>query len=194
VTNRTTPQGPVALRPVVNEPGVLVHTGADRRLAAEHWLLSTLPDPRKGRQQWQDTGVAMLPLGTLFSAIRLPGRLVLAVVGAHSLPSAEIDAVLSDALGGAPVICDPRHRRYYVLVPASVPTSWRAAADDWRVVDVDVLGRGTVLGVPKPSRTEPRPLDSYWSVPMESAGMLGAALTTARFIAAGRHLLGEDQQ
>jgi len=193
LTNRTTRQGPLALRPVECEPGVLVHAGADRRMAAEQWLLSTLPEPRKGREQWQTTGVAVLPLGTLFSAVRLPGRLVLAVAGAHRLPSATIDTFLNDALRGAPAICDPRHQRYYVLLPASVPVSWANATDDWRSADVDVLGRGTILGVPDLERTQPRPLDSYWSVPMESAAMLGAPLTVARFIAAARHLLGDDQ-
>ncbi|WP_416976736.1 hypothetical protein [Streptomyces sp. T028] len=172
---------------------MLVHTGADRRLAAEHWLLSTLADPRKGRAEWQNHGVAVLPLGTLFSAIRLPGELVLSVTGARSLPSAQIDAVLNDALGGAPVICDPRHKRYYVLVPASVPTSYRQAVEEWRVADVDALGRGCSLGVPDLERTQPRAFESYWSVPMESAAMLGAALTVARFIAAGRHLMAPEQ-
>jgi hypothetical protein len=185
--------GRQALRPVEPEPGVLVHPAADRRLAAEHWLLSTLADPRKGREEWKEHGVAMLPLGGLFSAIRLPGALVLAVTGAHSLPSVEIDALLAEALGGAPVICDPRHHRYYVLVPATVPTSWRAAVDDWRTDDVDALGRGTMLGVPKLSRTQPRTFDSYWSVPMESAAALCPPLTVARFIAVGRHLMEDPQ-
>ncbi|MFG3090993.1 hypothetical protein ACGGAI_25535 [Streptomyces antibioticus] len=193
MTDRTIRPGPVVPSRVEPVSGVLVHSSADRRLAAEHWLLSTLPEPKQGLRQWRTTGVAMLPLGTLFSAIRLPGRLVLAVIGAHSLPSAEIDTVLEEALGGAPVICDPRHHRYYVLMPASVPTSWREAVDDWRVVDVDALGRGTLLGVPKLSRTEPLPLDTYWSVPMESAAALGAPLTVARFIAAARHLMGAEQ-
>ncbi|KAB1144996.1 hypothetical protein F7R91_20180 [Streptomyces luteolifulvus] len=186
--------GTAALRPIEPEPGTLVHSSADRRLAAEHWLLSSLAEPGRGRQEWNTQGVVMLPLGTLFSAIRLPGRLVLAVTGAHSLPSREIDATLNDALGGGPVICDPRHQRYYVLVPASVPTSWRAAVDDWRVMDVDALGRGTVLGVPRLTRQEPHALASYWSVPMESMGELCTPLTVARFIGAGRHLMAEEQQ
>ncbi|WP_416978674.1 hypothetical protein [Streptomyces sp. T028] len=193
MTHRTTPAGPTALRPVEPAPGVLVHSSADRRLAAEHWLLSTLRDPQKGRDQWQAAGVAMLPLGTLFCAVRLPARLVLAVTGAQRLPAAAIDAVLNDALGGAPVICDPRHRRYYVLLPASVHRSWNDAADDWRLMGIDVLGRGSMLGVPDLERTQPRTLDSYWSVPMESAAVLGAPLTVARFIAAAQHLLGDDQ-
>ncbi|MFF0597939.1 hypothetical protein [Streptomyces antibioticus] len=184
----------MALRPLETEPGVLVHSRADRELAVRHWLLSTLPDPKKGIGEWRATGVAMLPLGMLFSAVRLPAQLVLASPGACSVPSAEIDATLGEVLGGAPVICDPRHQRYYVLVPASMPVTWSAAADDWRVVDVDVLGRGTLLGIPKLSRTEPHPLDTYWSVPMESAAVLGEPMVVARFIAAAVHLMGPGEQ
>ena len=65
------------------ESGVLVHTSADRRLATEHWLLSTLPEPsrERARVEWQEHSVALLPLGTLFSAVRLPLDLVLAAAG-----------------------------------------------------------------------------------------------------------------
>ncbi|WP_256925390.1 hypothetical protein [Streptomyces sp. Amel2xC10] len=181
------------MRPLESQSGVLVHSSADRRLAVQHWLLSTLRDPRTGIREWRATGVAMLPLGTLFSAIRLPGRLVLTLIGAHSMPSGEIDAALAEMLGGAPVICDPRYQRYYVLMPASTPATWHMAADEWAEVEVDVMGRGRLLGVPKLSRTEPLPLDSYWSVPMESAAVLGAPLTAARFIAAARHLMEPEQ-
>ena len=59
-------------------PKVIVHPAADRRLAATHWLLSTLPAAGRdrARAEWEDTGVAFLPLGTLFSAVRIPGRLL----------------------------------------------------------------------------------------------------------------------
>lgn len=187
-----TPPSP-ALRPVESVPGVLVHPTSDRRLATEHWLLSTYPAPEHDRirEEWRRHGVAVLPLGTLFSAVRLPARLVLALVGGKA-PSAEVDAFLGEVLDG-PVICDPRGR-YYVLVPASMPATWHQAADDWRALDVDCLGRGTYLGVPAVDTTEfdPRSNVSYWSVPMSSAAVLCAPLAVARLIAAGRHHLTEE--
>ena len=176
-------------------PKVIVHPAADRRLAATHWLLSTLPAAGRdrARAEWEDTGVALLPLGTLFSAVRIPGRLLRALTGPLSLP--ETDTVLAEALRGGPVICDPHRPSYYALVPASMPRTWKDAATEWDEVDVVVLGRDTVLGVPRLDATEPDPtLSSYWSVPMDSPGELCAGLAVARLIAAGRHVLDAEPE
>ncbi|MFJ5154946.1 hypothetical protein ACIQCF_25825 [Streptomyces sp. NPDC088353] len=181
-------QGP--RRPIDLGPGVLVHPAADRLLAAEHWLLSTHPRPKQARAEWAERGAALLPLGTLFSAVRIPGALVQAV--AATTEADEVDAFLEDALNGGPAICNPRHLRYYALVPASMPSTWRQAADDWRAQDVDCLGRGCYLGVPplNPAKAR-READSYWSVPMPSPAILCQPLTVARLIAAGAHQLAE---
>lgn len=171
------------------EPGVLVHTAADRRLATEHWLLSTHPRPKQARAEWKQHGVALLPLGTLFSAVRIPADLVQAVA-ASSVPE-DIDVFLAEALDGGPVICDLHQARYYALVPASMPKTWRQAADDWRVQDVDCLGRGTHLGVPRLDVTAyAGPFVSYWSVRMPSMATVCQPLDVARLIAAGVHELG----
>lgn len=181
-----------AVQPLEPEPGVLVHPASDRRLAVEHWLLSTKPRESHSqiRAEWHEHGVALLPLGTLFSAVRLPGALI-QVLAASREPQ-DIDPFLEEALQG-PVICDPRGFRYYALVPASVPRTWHQAVEDWRAHDVDCLGRGTYLGVPRLDAVEYRPQESasYWSVPMPSAGILCQPLTVARLIAAGRHQLLE---
>ncbi|MFI1723958.1 hypothetical protein [Streptomyces sp. NPDC020489] len=179
------------------DTGVLVHTSADRRLAIEHWLLSTLPGPGRdrARMEWRELGVAMLPLGGLFSAVRLPGRLVQALA-ATAAPAA-VDAFLADALDDGPVICDQHGgSRYYALVPGSVPRTWRQACEEWRAQDVDVLGRETILGVPAINAVDPTApeLASYWSVPMPSAAMLCRPLLVARLIAAGQHALTEASQ
>ncbi|MFD5946825.1 hypothetical protein ACFWAZ_17200 [Streptomyces collinus] len=182
-----------ALRPVKAAPGVLVHPAADRRLATEHWLLSTLPAPGRAqaRLEWEQHDVAMLPLGALFSAVRFPGRLVAALtVGAE--PS-QLDSFLVEALDGGPVICDPHHERYYAIVHASMPTTWHDAVDEWRTSDVDCLGRGSYLGIPRPDIVgATRSRATYWSVPMDSAAMLCRPLTVARLIAAGRHCLAAE--
>ncbi|MBX9395266.1 hypothetical protein K4749_17095 [Streptomyces sp. TRM72054] len=181
-----------ALEPVEPEPGVLVHPSSDRRLAVEHWLLSTLSEPGRARAQWQEYGAALLPLGTLFSAVRIPARLVVALTA--STETSELDDFLNQALDGGPVICDPHHSRYYALVSASMPATWRQAVDDWRTMDVDCLGRDSYLGVPPVSAVEHNPAthNPYWSVPMPSPGVLCAPLTVARLIAAGRHQLAEE--
>ena len=184
-----------ALRPVEAGPGVLVHPTADRRLAIEQWLASAhIESPAQARRDWRRTGVALLALGTLFSAVRIPLRLALAPIGGVR-PSAEADDFLAQVLEDGPVICNPAGRRYYALVPASMPTTWHQAADEWRTDEVDCLGRDTYLGVPRLDRTclETASLDSYWSVPMASMGSLCAPLAVARLIAAGKHALSDDE-
>lgn len=193
----TSTQGRRALRPVEVDPEVLVHTPADRRLATEHWLLSTLDGPRRdrARMEWNEQQVSLLPLGTLFSAVRLPGHLVLAAAGLRWQPS-QVDAFLDEVLDGGPVICDPHGCRYYALVPASMPETYRQAAEDWRPLGVDLLGRGVYLGVPKVDAVEfdERACVSYWSVPMASAAMLCHPLHVARLIAAGQRELAVEPQ
>lgn len=182
-----------ALRPVEAEPGVLVHTASDRRLAVEQWLLATQPsrDRDRARREWEEAGVAMLPLGTLLSAVRIPGHLVVAAAGLVEHDA--LDAFLDEALYGQPVICDPRGNRYYALVPGTMPVRWRKAAEEWRALGVDCLGRDTYLGVPTVRAVERDPLTlaSYWSVPMPSAGELCAPPAVARLIAAGQCRLAE---
>lgn len=184
-----------ARRPVETEPGVLVHTAADRRLATEHWLLSTLPEAGRdrAREEWQELGVAMLPLGGLFSAIRIPGYLVVALTA--STEADELDAFLAQVLQGGPVICDPHGTRYYALVPASIPrTISKKKLDDWRKADIECLGRHSYLGVPRVDAVEcdPQQRASYWSVPMESAATLCSPLLVGRLIGAARDLVGGE--
>ena len=155
-------------------------------------MLSTLPAPARDRArvEWRQHGLTMLPLGSLFSAVRIPGGLIAGLAG--TAQAAQLDNFLRETLGG-PVICDPHFLRYYALVPASMPKTWHQALDDWRTVDVDCLGRGSCLGVPRLDAVEWRqPRASYWSVPMDSAAMLCPPMEVARLIAAGwRHVAPE---
>ncbi|WP_309142003.1 hypothetical protein [Streptomyces griseicoloratus] len=173
---------------------MIVHSDAGRRPAAEQWLLSAHASPGQARREWQEQGVTLLPLGTLFSAVRIPGRLVHAV--AATADPREVDAFLEEALEGGPVICDPYGPRYYALVHGSMPTTWRAAAEDWRVHDVACLGHGTYLGVPRLDIADcpEHATASYWSVPMPSAATLCPPLSVARLISAGAHRMAEDAE
>jgi len=175
-----------------DESEVLVHSCAERELAIADWLLSTHPAPAEARREWAENKVVLLPLGTLCSAVRLPARLVHAVADCGD--PVDVDAFLDEVLDGGPVVCDPRGPRYYALVPGSMPTTWRDAAEEWGRLGVDCLGPGAYLGVPKVDVVEfdPRTFASYWAVPMPSAGMLCAPLKVARLIAAGKRVLEED--
>ncbi|MFI6855989.1 hypothetical protein [Streptomyces sp. NPDC050416] len=137
------------LRPIGAGRGALIHPTGDRRLATEDWLLATLPPAFRGRArwEWQQHRVAMLPLGGLFSALRIPECLLAALstgTGAGCL-----DEFLAEALGGGPVICDPRFSRYYAVLPATMPATLHQMVEAWRALDVDCLGRGSYLGVPR---------------------------------------------
>ncbi|MEU6918592.1 hypothetical protein [Streptomyces olindensis] len=183
------------LRPVGEEPGVLIHPTTDRRLAAEHWLLAALPAPLRcrARWEWEQQRVAMLPLGGLFSAVRIPEHLLTAL--SASTEADRLDEFLAEALGGGPVICDPRFSRYYALVPASMPATLRQMAETWRALEVDCLGRGSYLGVPRlDAVNREHAFASYWSVPMDSAAVLCTPLTVARLIAAGRHCVDTEPE
>ncbi|CAM5463991.1 hypothetical protein [Streptomyces purpurascens] len=144
------------LPPVAADPGVLEHPTSDRRSAAEHRLLATLPPPSRDRArlEWQQHAVAMLPLGIDFSAVRIPGRLVLAL--ADSTEPSELD---------------------------------------WRPLDVECLGLGSYLGVPRADALEcTRARVTYWSVPMASAATLCRPLKVARLIAAARQCLATERE
>lgn len=175
-----------ALRPVESAPGVQVVPAADRRLAAEQWLLATLPAQKRdtARMEWQNHGVALLPLGTLFSAVRIPERLVQAV--ARIDDPAMCGLFLAAALDDGPVICDPDRRRYYALVPASM-SHWQMAVRVWRtMLGVEILGRNTLLGVPPVDAVgfDRRTRAPYWTLPMTSAGVLCDPHEVAQLMAA----------
>jgi hypothetical protein len=182
------PEPEHALRPVQPQPGVLVHPTADRRLAVQQWLLASTPFTDRARREWRDSGVAMLPLGGIMSAVRIPGK-VLAPLTGVATPD-EVDEYLRAALDG-PVICDPRAPWYYALVPGRTPSTWSRAVDEWREVDVVCIGRDSYLAVPRVEATAPTTWRPYWSVPMESPGVLCEPLVVARLIANARHAMTE---
>lgn len=174
--------------------GTFAHPAGDRRQAVTQWLLATVPAEERGRVRWEwsEHGTAVLPLGALFSAVRIPGRLVHAVAGTDAHEA--VDDLLAEALDDGPVIRDMRGSRYYALLPSSVPRTWRQAAEDWRTQGIGVLGRGSYLGVPRPDALTPGPsYAAYWSVPLRTPGTLCRPLAVARLIAVGRDLLNEPE-
>lgn len=159
-------------------PKVLVHTRASIDLAVSHWLLAAASDRAQARRDWQEQGVAVLACGALFSAVRMPAETVHAAAG--STDHATVDAYLSGALLGGPVICDNSMARYYALVPAG-------AARKWDVPGTVCLGIGWSVGVPPPGRArEDGWARMYWSVPMDSPGVLCSAGSVQQLVMTGR--------
>ena len=160
---------------------------SQRLLSASHWLLSAHPKPNQAREEWSKAGgLVLLPLGTVFSAVRIPERLVHAAAGSED-PTA-VNAFLADALFEGPVICDPRASRFYALVPPSSDM-------EWPYPGAEHLGHGTYLGVPRLDAVDPNhhAWSSYWSVPMSSADRLCGEAAVAHLVAAGSLLTAETE-
>ncbi|MGW4821976.1 hypothetical protein ACWEP4_24060 [Streptomyces sp. NPDC004227] len=146
---------------------VALATGRERDLAVSHWLLAAAKDRDVARADWKTQGVALLALGGIFAAVRMPGDLVRAAARADDEEG--VDAFLRRALEGGPV-CRARYSDwYYALVPGS--TEWRRPPSSQAFPGLDCLGRDCYLGVPAVDRTEPVGF-AYWCSPMGSPGEL----------------------
>ncbi|GAA2421916.1 hypothetical protein GCM10010255_73510 [Streptomyces coeruleofuscus] len=121
------------------------------------------PEPERVRTEWAAQGVALLPLGERFAAVRMASDVVHAAV--QSEDQERVAAALGELLGGS-IIYDRRVAggTYYALVDWHAGLAW--AYDGI----VSCLGRGTYLGVPRIDRQ--RPPGTYWVVPPRYAGDL----------------------
>ncbi|MFF8612671.1 hypothetical protein [Streptomyces sp. NPDC015350] len=177
MTSLNTPFQPGSnIRPVV------VHSSADRRLAATHWLLSAAPDMQEARAQWATEGITLLRCGAVFTAVRIRADIVQAAADAED--PERVDAYLKEVLRGGPVFIDTSSQRYYVLVPASMSRLPHWAGP---VPGAECLGPGCFLGVPNPQRTEPELSGSYWCAPMDGPGALCSPNAVALLVAYGSH-------
>lgn len=171
-----------ARAPVQTGAGVLVHSRQDREVAVGTWLLAAAQDMNQARTQWQESGIALLRCGGLFGAIRISADLVRTAAGTDN--SRKIDAFLAEALQGGPVFVDLYAQRYYVLVPVSAGRRYEWAVR--RDPEAEFLGRGCFLGVPRPDRTEPEGVRSYWCVPMDGPGDLAVPDAVSQLLAVAR--------
>ncbi|MFD9863722.1 hypothetical protein [Streptomyces alboflavus] len=151
-------------------------TTADSRAIAD-WLARTQPDARRAWTEWSDRGVALLPLGKRFDAIRVPARRVHAAVGSDD--PGTVGAALRDWLHG-PVVHDTRTGSglYYVLIAPDA--QWDGPQDR--------LGQGIYLALPRLGRRV-SPV-TYWAVEPQRPGQLcdpthlAALLSTAEALKA----------
>jgi len=132
--------------------------GVTSLMTMAEWLASSHPEPKRVWTEWTDHGVAVIPTGHQFTAVRMPEALVHAAT--ESDDPDEVAFVLATHLDG-PVIHDGRGRNYYALVRPE-------GADGWDVTSpgVEFLAPRTHLGVPAQTRCEYTPATPiYWAVP-----------------------------
>lgn len=169
-------QHPSAVHPLTT----VGSTGVNRTSMAE-WLASSHPNPEQAWAEWQDRGIAVIPVGHLFGAVRIPEAVVYAAV--ESTDSDDVGVTLAQHLNG-PVIHDARGRNYYVLVRPEARVNWGPA-----ILGVEHLATHTHLGVPAMDRcehTERTPI--YWACPGIRPGHCDADATGILIRAGGQRL------
>lgn len=122
--------------------------------AASEWLASADPDPGRAQLWMSQTRIVMLPLGSLFDAVRVPTD-----VGKR---------IVETGIEG-PVVRDPRGSVDYFLVPPGTSATWETPEG---VADVTCLGPATWLTVPSLPVTAPP--GAYWIQAPDGSGLLVA--------------------
>lgn len=152
---------------------------ATERAIAE-WLTWEHPVPAQVWTEWTTHGVALLPLGKRFAAVRMPMDVVHAALDTEQ--STQVALPLGQLLCG-PVVYDRRvvGVTYYALIQWNPDLVW--AHDEV----APCLGRGIYLGVPRIDRR--RPPGTYWVVAPRYAGNLCAPQAVASLIETGRQRL-----
>ncbi|GAA0598586.1 hypothetical protein GCM10010394_30180 [Streptomyces crystallinus] len=141
------------------------------------WLASAHPVPAQARREFA-VGIALVPTGKKFDAIRLPAPIVHTAAGSED-PDV-VAAFLARTLPGGAVIHDAYGVGvwYYALAPPGTHAGWRAP-------DAECLRPGTWLGVPRPDLTaRPGP---HWALPPLRAGSVCAAGAVDELVALGRN-------
>ncbi|MER5889247.1 hypothetical protein ABT160_35935 [Streptomyces sp. NPDC001941] len=128
------------------------------------WLASALPHPEEARAAWRHgLRPPMIPMGTLFDAIRMPEQLVYAATGHDAAAPYSIATALS-RFGLGPVIRTYDHW-YYALVPPQTAAHWTSPHAVCR-------SSGAWMPVPAVNRTTPDHA-VHWTIPPARARHLG---------------------
>ncbi|MER6233376.1 hypothetical protein ACFY1L_46215 [Streptomyces sp. NPDC001663] len=156
---------------------------ADASEVIRHWLATAHPTPSRAYAEWTEQGVALLPLGRRFNAIRVPGQLIHAAAGSDQ--PEHVAQVVRDALDG-PVIHDhlTAGPTYYALVPYAPAIPWLGAND------TPLLGPDTYLGIPTLDHTAPP--GTYWVTPPRHRNHLCPHDAVFDLILTGRRTLHES--
>ncbi|MFE0763664.1 hypothetical protein [Streptomyces smyrnaeus] len=170
-------------REPVSVGDVVVHTQADRDLAAGHWLLVSSEDADTALDGWRRAGHAALRCGGLFTTVSVPELVVHAAAGTARPES--VAAFLRESVDG-PVFFDSPSRRYHALVPASTARVWPP------LLDTVCTAHGDLVDVPAPGPARPGGCRVTWVVPMDGPGALCSVHGVAAMVAAGHARLGGD--
>jgi hypothetical protein len=158
-----------------------VHPSGDRRLAVAHWLLTAALDPVQARKDWPRVGTVLLRCGEVFTAVRMPGRLVEAAAGTGN--PACMTTSLRELTGGGGVWADRHSRAVYFLVPAETTRAWN-------VPGTQCLDDRYVVGVPWPGGDACEDGErTHWLVEMDAPGTLCSADAVAAVARRGRRAL-----
>lgn len=149
--------------------------------ASGEWLARTKESPEVVQQDWHQQGLALLPCGIRFCAIRLPAPLVHAAVA--TTDQDEVARALAELLAG-PVIRDTTGTQYYALTEVIPPQLWPSAEA------APLLGRGSYLGVPAPRCSDPP--GSYWVALPDLPGDLCPLAAVSALVHRGMERLREE--
>ncbi|MEV0259628.1 hypothetical protein AB0H82_35950 [Streptomyces sp. NPDC050732] len=142
------------------------------------WFAHSQLGPEQACREWAESGVALLPLGGRFDAVRLPEALVQAAVG---VTAPQVVAARLAWLIKGPVVYDGRTLggSYYTLMKPCRDRVWKHQDCAPR------LSRGTYLGVPRLDRTEPP--GPYWIMRPRFQGDLCEPAAVAALIGLGQN-------
>ncbi|WP_051852888.1 hypothetical protein [Streptomyces aureocirculatus] len=132
----------------------------DRGAVAE-WFARAHHVPPQALAEWSNRGLALLPLGVCFDAIRVPGQLLHTALGSDDPQT--VAAALDDWLHG-PVIHDTRTASGCSYVLIAPDAEWEGPSATER------LQAGTYLSVPRIGR-QTSPV-TFWAVPPQRYGQL----------------------
>ncbi|MFF1381650.1 hypothetical protein [Streptomyces sp. NPDC058308] len=170
--------------------GVDMADGTDRALgsgrgafpqpvsAAFDWLARAQQEPHQAHREWQERGIALLPLGKRFNSVCLPGRIVHAGIGADALDV--VTRTLAELLGG-PVIHNAPQNTYYALVEKGPTARWNYPDE------APMLGSGHFLSVPASDLRGPTGL--HWAVRPRIVGDLCPVPSVAALVHIARGTL-----
>ncbi|MER6462280.1 hypothetical protein ABT278_17600 [Streptomyces sp. NPDC001228] len=145
--------------------------------AISEWFARAHPSPARAWHEWAVQGVALLPLGDRFAAVRMASDEVHAAVDS-SHPD-QVAVCLGLLLGGS-IIYDRRAAggTYYALIQGHAGLVW--AYDDIATC----LGHGSYLGVPRLDRQQSP--GTYWLVPPRYEGDLCTPRSITALVKRGR--------
>ncbi|MEU1038661.1 hypothetical protein [Streptomyces sp. NPDC005907] len=144
------------------------------------WLTREHPMPEQVWTEWATMGVALVPLGRRFAAVRMHADIVHAAVDSDD-PSQVAERIR--ALLPGPIVHDRRVSgvTYYALIPRHSDLVW--VHDEV----APCLGPGVYLGVPRIDRREPP--GTYWVTVPRHNGDLCAPQAVADLVEVGRQRL-----